>query len=370
VSDNGSRIPAELSSRPPRIVLVLGGGGMKGMVHVGVLRALGRLGIHVDEVIGTSIGAVIGALYCSGMGVQELDELTQDLSRRDFFRLNVLKILVKGYRHASLYKGELFMDFLEQRLPAKTFDDLDRPFFCNALSLVDGSMRYFGLPGQKTIPLAKAVYASASLPGIFEPLEYEGDHLIDGGIADSLPLRLARARRADLIIAVDLSVRDYRARAEFRPSLPFILYRSFEVSQEALVEQNLHAYGGPDLIHLKPPVGHLGLFNFEDLNELVDLGERKAIEVLASHPRTRYLCSNEEVERLRLAGREARNYVGVKVDTDACINCGICHVTCATNGFVAAEEGSVLLKAQNYECPRDGGCVRNCPVGAIEIEFP
>ena len=146
---------------------------MKGVVHVGVLRALTRLGIQVDEVIGTSIGAVIGALFCSGLSVENLDELTQDLSRRDFFRLNVLKFLVKGYRHASLYKGELFMDFLDQRLPVKTFQELDRPFFCNALSLIDGSMRYFGLPGQDSISLKEAVYASASLPGIFEPLEYE-----------------------------------------------------------------------------------------------------------------------------------------------------------------------------------------------------
>lgn len=352
------------------MLLLLGGGGMKGVVHVGVLRALERVGIRVDEVIGTSIGAVIGALFASGMTVEELDTLTHDLTRKDFFRLNVLKFLVKGYRHASLYKGARFMDFLEENLPCKTFQELKLPFMCNALSLDNGSMRYYGLPGQDEIPLAKAVYASASLPGIFEPLEYEGDHLIDGGIADSMPLRLARARRADLIIAVDLSIRDYAARSQFRRSLPYILYRSFEVAQEALVEQNLHAYGGPDLIHLKPPVESYGLFHFDELDDLINLGERKALETLTSHPRTRALCRPEEVEKMRLLGRGVKPYVAVEVDEETCINCGICHATCSTNGFADSEAGPVLVKAHNYECPRDGGCLRNCPADAIRLVFP
>ena len=343
---------------------------MKGMVHLGVLRALDKLGIEIDEIIGTSIGAVIGSLVASGMSVEDLYELTQDLSRKDFFRLNVLKFLVKGYRHASLYKGELFRKFLEDNIPCKHFSELKKPFFCNALSLVTGSSIYFGLPGLDQIELYKAVYASASLPGIFEPLEHDGDHLVDGGISDSMPLRFARSRKPDVIIAVDLSVRDYRDRSEFRKSLPWILYRSFEVAQEALNEQNLHAYGGPDVVLIKPPVGHLGLFQFDDLDELVRLGEQKALEILTSHPRTRGLCNEEIVKKMEMLGRSRRPYVDVRVDESICINCGVCEVTCATDGFVASENGPVLLKAHNYECPEDGACMRNCPTGAITLDFP
>jgi len=354
----------------PRVLLILGGGGMKGMVHVGVLKALQRLGIHVDEIVGTSIGAVIGAIYAGGMDVANLHEMTLDLSKRDFFRLKVLKFLVKGYRHASLYKGKHFLRFLEETMPKRSFDELDIPFFCNALSIDTGSMRFFGMPGSRDIDLAQAVYASATLPGIFEPLEYEGNHYMDGGIADSLPLRFARSRRPDLIIAVDLSIRDYRDRAQFRRSLPWILYRSFEIAQESLNELNLHSQGGPDLVQIKPPVGHLGLFEFSELEELIHLGERKTMEILCSHPRTRGLCDPDEVERVRLKGHEVRPYVKVTVDESACINCGLCHVTCATDGFTASEQGPVLLKKENYECPRDGACMRNCPTGAIELRFP
>lgn len=360
---------APIRSRP-RTLLLLGGGGMKGTVHVGVLRALTKLGIAVDEIIGTSIGAVVGAMFASGLSVPELEEITGDLTRKDFFRIKVLKFLVKGYRHASLYKGERFMRFLEDTIPRATFAELDLPFFCNALSLTSGSTRYFGLNGADDIPLCKAVYASASLPGIFEPLEWQGDHLIDGGIVDSLPLRLARARRPDLIIAVDLTAREYGKKAQFRRSLPWILYRSFEVAQDALNELNLHSHAGTDVIHIKPDVGHLGIFEFDDLHGLIDLGERQALETLASHPRTKALCDPAVVARVRMLGRERKPYATITLDENVCINCGVCHVTCATEGYAASENGSVLLKPHNYECTLDGGCVRNCPVGAIEIQFP
>ncbi len=343
---------------------------MKGMVHVGVLKALSRLRLPVDEIIGTSIGAVIGALYASGFEVEDFEELTQELRQKDFFKLNVLKFLYKGYRHASLYKSGPFLSFLESRLGDKGFGDLRIPFFCNALSLETGGMHYFGVPGGREISLKEAVYASAALPGIFEPLAWNGEHLMDGGIADSLPLRLARARGAELIIAVDLSAPDQSARTTYKNSLPYILYRSFEISQEALVEMNLHAYGGPDLVHLKPPVGHLGLFKFNDLEELIQLGERTAIETIASHPLSSSYCAPEIVDEVRLKGRERRRFVEVKVDTEACVHCGVCFATCATDGFVPAKRGSVLLKAHNYECPRDGACAKNCPTGAIRLTYP
>jgi NTE family protein len=365
--DSQSRA-SPLRSRP-RTLLVLGGGGMKGMVHVGVLRALHKLGIVVDEIIGTSIGACVGSFYASGISVPELETLVSELTKKDFFQIKVLKFLVKGYRHQSLYKGETFMRFLEDRLPAKSFADLELPFFCNALSLDSGRVRYFGLPGCDSIPLTQAVYASASLPGIFEPLEWEGDHLIDGGIVDSLPLRLARARKADLIIAVDLSMREF-GENQFRKSLPWILFRSFELAQEAATEHNLHAHAGVDMIHIKAPVGHLGVFDFSDLSALVDLGERQTLEVLASHPRTSGLCDPNIVEELRVLGRTRKPYAGIVVDQETCIHCGVCRVTCATDAFTAAESGTVVLKAKNYECTLDGACVRNCPVDAIDLTLP
>ncbi len=210
----------------PRVVLVLGGGGMRGWTHIGVLRALERLGLVVDEVVGTSMGAVMGAMYASGMDSKAIEGAASEFSVKDYFKLNLLKFLVKGYRHASVYKGKAFMESLKKFLP-ESFEELKIPFFCNALSLTSGVMQYFGLPKAPLVPLANAVYASSCLPGIFEPLELDGDYFIDGGMAETLCLKLARARRPDLIIAVDLTIKDHHTKTPYRATLPHILFQAY-----------------------------------------------------------------------------------------------------------------------------------------------
>ena len=351
----------------PRTVLVLGGGGMKGMAHIGVLKALARLQIPVDEVIGTSIGAVIGAMFAAGHQVPELLEMVGDLSRKDYFRLNLLKFLTRGYRTVSLYQGRNFHAFLQGHFGDQTFADLALPFFCNALSLTTGAQRYFGLPGMDQVPVADAVYASSCLPGIFEPLALGGDFLIDGGIAETLPLRLARTRKADLILAVDLSIREYGTTRPWKPSLPHVLFRAFEIAEESLNEFNLHLHGGNDIVLMKPKVGHLGIFDFEDLDEIVALGEREALEVLSTHVLTRGLCEPEALRSAERLARRSRNHVELEVDLNHCVHCGICAVTCATDGYAAVAQGDVVRKVQNYECTRDGACQRNCPTNAIRL---
>jgi NTE family protein len=364
--DNGRRGDSAAPSRP-RTILVLGGGGMKGMAHIGVLKALERLRIPVDEVIGTSIGAVIGAMFAAGHGVPQLMEMVSDLSRKDYFRLNLLKFLTRGYRTVSLYQGANFHAFLKGHFQDSTFADLKLPFFCNALSLTTGAQRYFGLPGTDQVPVADAIYASSCLPGIFEPLAMGGDFLIDGGIAETLPLRLARARKADLILAVDLSIRDYGATRPWKPSLPHVLFRAFEIAEEALNEFNLHLHGGNDIVLMKPKVGHLGIFDFQQLDEIVALGEREALEMLSTHVLTRGLCDPEALRSAERLARHPRDHVHLDVDLNLCIHCGICAVTCATQGFAAVAQGDVVRKVQNYECTRDGACQRNCPTNAVRL---
>jgi hypothetical protein len=101
----------------PRTILVLGGGGMRGWSHIGVIRALERLGVEVDEVIGTSMGSVIGGLYAGGLDSHSIESVADEFSVKDYFKLNLLKFLVKGYRHASVYKGKAFNQALERFLP-------------------------------------------------------------------------------------------------------------------------------------------------------------------------------------------------------------------------------------------------------------
>ena len=353
---------------PRRTVLVLGGGGMRGYCHIGVIRAIERLGLQIDEVVGTSMGAVMGGLYATGMDSRRIEEVASQITFKDYFRLNLLKFLVKGYRHASVYKGKTFHQFLRRWLPQERFAELPRPFFCNALSLKTGKSRFFGLPGADNVPVGDAVYASACLPAVFEPMELDGDHYIDGGMTETLGLRLAKARTPDLVIAVDLSHRDLHAEIPYRASLPHILSQTYEMMGMALNEQNLHRYVDDKTVLIKPKVSHVGLLDMPDVTEIVRLGEREAMEALTTHPLTRYRCDPVVVAEEDRAAHSPRDHVRLYVDMNACIHCGICAATCATHGYAAVPIGDVVRKLHNYECTRDLACERNCPTGAIRLD--
>jgi NTE family protein len=356
------------AARPHKTVLVLGGGGMRGFCHIGVIRAIERLGLQIDEVVGTSMGAVVGGLFAAGLGSRRIEEVAGEISLQNYFQLNLLKFLVRGYRHASVYKGRNFHELLRGWLPQAQFAELPRPFFCNALSLTSGASRFFGLPGSDSVPVADAVYASACLPTIFEPMEIGGDHYIDGGMTETLALRIARARHADLVIAVDLSHRDLHVKVPYKASLPHILFQTYEVMGQALNEHNLHRYVDERTVLVKPKVSHLGLLDMPDVGEIVRIGEQEAIEVLTTHPLTRYLCRPEVVAEQDRRVSRPRDHVRLEVDMNACIHCGICAATCATQGYAAVPLGDVVRKLHNYECTRDMACERNCPTGAIRLE--
>lgn len=350
-----------------RTVLVLGGGGMRGFCHIGVIRAIERLGLRVDEVVGTSMGAVVGALWAAGLDSERIEAVANEISLKQYFRLNLVKFLVRGYRHASVYKGEAFHALLRHWLPQARFAELARPFFCNALSLERGASRFFGLPDDDAVPVADAVYASACLPGVFEPLAIGGDHYIDGGMTEVLALRLAKARAADLVIAVDLTYRDPHTAVPFRASLPHILFQTYEVMGQALNEHNLHRYVDERTVLCKPKVSQYGLLDMPPVPEVIRLGEQEALEVLSTHPLLRYRCDPEVVAATERRIAWPRDHVQLEVDPNACIHCGICAATCATQGYAAVPFGSVVRKLHNYECTRDQACERNCPTGAIRL---
>ncbi len=354
--------------RTTRCSLVLGGGGMRGFAHVGVIRALERLGIVPTQIIGTSMGSVIGGLYASGLDSHQIEATLAKLDLRRFFRLNLLKFLVKGYRHASLYKGRAFHDMLRDTIPARTFAELPRPFVCNALSLTTGALRYFGLPGTPDVPVADAIYASSCLPGVFEPIELDGDHYIDGGMAETLSLKVAKVHKPDLVIAVDLSFRDNHKSTPYRATLPHILFQTYEIMGSVLNEHNLHRHVTQEVVVLKPKMQAFGLLDEPDLTEVVRLGEREALDVLTTHANTRHLCDPAVVLQVERTIRVPRDFVELQVDMNACIHCGVCAITCATQGYADVSIGNVVRKLHNYECTRDAACERNCPTRAIRLQ--
>jgi NTE family protein len=363
-SKNGARLAP--FSKAPRIVLVLGGGGMRGMAHVGVLKAMRTLGIRYDAIVGTSIGSLVGAMAAGGFSIEHMESVIATIQKEHYFRLNFVKLLLKGTRAPSMYSGDTFRERLADMLPERAIAELDVPFFCNAVRLETGGTVFWGAPAFDDVSLIDAVYSSCALPGVFEPLEIGGFHYMDGGIVDPVPLRFAKSLAPDIIIAVDLTVKATSKTPNWKSRLPTTLYRAFEIAEEVVAEQNLHMHVDARTALIQPKVGHLGRFEFQDVPEIVRLGEEEAIKVLTAHAATRELVTQDLIEGLACPV-VPRDHVTVRIDPAACIGCGLCEMVCETDAFWARGPTASVRKLANYECTRDHACTRSCPTGAIRL---
>jgi NTE family protein len=178
--------------RNRKVGLALGGGAARGLAHIGVIKALSQAGIHVDYVAGTSVGSVIGALYCAGYSWQEIKETAKHLN---WGRLISPTIPVIG-----LAKTNKLEHFLENLLKKRSFEDLEIPFCAVAVDISTGREVLL-----KSGSVARAVQASSSIPGIFEPTKIDGMLLVDGGLINNVPSDVVREMGAGLVIAVDLN---------------------------------------------------------------------------------------------------------------------------------------------------------------------
>lgn len=180
----------------PRIALVLGGGGARGLAHIGVLKVLDEEKIPIDMIVGTSVGALVGALYSAGEPVSRIETIGQSV---DWNNLADVKgsSLVKLIIHEQLLSAEKLEHYLNDKIGPKRFSDLPIPFACVATDLMSGE-RLIMRDGEVAI----AARASATIPGIFAPVEYRHRFLVDGGIYDNLPTDVAKLLGADIVIAV------------------------------------------------------------------------------------------------------------------------------------------------------------------------
>ena len=168
----------------PKIGLALSGGGAKGAAAIGALKVIEEAGVKVDYIAGTSIGAVIGALYASGYTTAELEEMIVSQNLLEAFQ---------GHRVEEKLKS-----LLAER-GVKKFKDTTIPFCCVAVDIDDMSEVLLANGS-----LHKAVLASMSIPEIYEPVEWKGMRLADGGLLNNLPVDVVRDMGADIVIAIDL----------------------------------------------------------------------------------------------------------------------------------------------------------------------
>ncbi len=201
------------TSARPTVALALGGGGMRGAAHIGVLKALEQAGIPIDYIVGSSIGSVVGGLYCAGVPLEKIAESGRNGSMYEAYmpRYVALKLALRPLAKLTylfhkapsggLTSGKRFERFLERLLPTgvETTDDLPIPFACVAARLTDGKACLL-TKGK----LTNLIRASSSIPILVCPVEIDGHLYTDGGIRNNLPCAQARRTGADIVIAVSV----------------------------------------------------------------------------------------------------------------------------------------------------------------------
>ena len=179
--------------REPKVALVLSGGSARGFAHVGVLRVLEQEKIPIHLIVGTSVGSLIGGLYAADPDSFQLEWTAFKLDKNDIMDVSLI------YSKLGPVQGARLESFVEQHVKAKRIEDTKIPFVPVATDLNTGETVTL-----EKGPLAKAIRASSSIPGIFVPVVFGSRTLVDGGVTNNLACDIARQKGADVVIAVNL----------------------------------------------------------------------------------------------------------------------------------------------------------------------
>ncbi len=283
--------PAPAPQARPRIGLVLSGGGARGIAHVGVLKILERERIPIDVISGTSMGAIVGGLYASGMSAAQIEAellkvnwsevftnrvdrslLSQRLKEDDFKLSPALEFgMNNGELRApmSALYGRGFEALLRRyTMPVRNLTDFSKlpiPFRAVATNMESGKQVVLG-----SGDLAHALRSSMSVPGVFAPTEFDGQILGDGMLVDNLPVDVAKAMGADVLIAVNIGAT--LAGRETLSSVGGLTSQMLSILTEQNVQRSLALLGPKDVL-LTPELGALSAGDFDKTAELIQLGE-------------------------------------------------------------------------------------------------
>lgn len=278
--DNPCPLPAFYVPEKIRVGLVLGSGGVRGMAHVGVLHELEANGIPIDLIVGCSAGSIVGALYADNPNAAQTKRAVWSL------RTNVLLDIDIWECRYGLSQGRSMHRVLDRHLRAETFDQLKIPLVIVASDLHRGELVVMG-----SGDLVKSVQASCSIPFVFVPCDHHERILVDGGVINPVPVRVAHDLGAHIVIAVDLCELLDKT---FPTNLFQIVTRSAEI---AFMWQNEVCTRKAEVI-IRPKTCGIGTFNDELKEQLYLAGRRAAREQM---PKIKALLA-ELPEDLRQGG--------------------------------------------------------------------
>lgn len=256
------KLPNLFRKNPHVIGLALSGGATHGAAHIGVLKALESEGIHPNCVAGTSAGALIGAAYCAGVPIAEIERLFLELDWPDLLRFTIKPKL-------SFFDAQPLEYFLKTKIGDLKFSDLKIPFAAIACDITTGERIVLDKG-----PLATAIRASSAFPALFPPVEVENRILIDGGIIDNLPVEQVRAMGATLTIGSDVSRRSRKMKTPENP---------IEVLFSAIyIMQDRSAYFSADDCDflIQPDIAEYSAWGFKHAEKMVDAGQVATEKIL------------------------------------------------------------------------------------------
>jgi len=269
--------PPMVMKKQPRVALVLGGGGARGYAHVGVIKVLHEAGIPIDLIVGTSAGALVGAMYADSKDPQKIEKVMLSAKFFDFADFAVFPLL-----HAPI-TGHKYQRFILDHINARNFNALKIPFVSTATDLKTGEQIV-----HSSGPLAPAINASSAMPGAVRPVELYGHLLTDGAMVAPIAVNVAKRYHPKMIIAVNVD-------NELPPVMPNtfvgVLQRAITISWHKLGE---YTASGADIV-IHPELGNGGTFNINDKEIFYKSGIKAAKAAL---PKIRKMVASKTQTKL------------------------------------------------------------------------
>lgn len=237
----------------PRIGVALGGGSARGFAHIGVLKALEQAGVKPEVIVGTSAGSLVGAFYAAGFTPWQIEEVA----------LRIREVDVADFASANkrgMLAGDALWRVVNDFLKGARIEQLKMRYAAVTTDLKTGDLQVL-----RQGPVADAVRASCSIPGVFVPREMGGRELVDGGLVSPLPVKVTRQLGCDMVLAVDVAARPRRS--EFS-GLYEVILQSFEIMGRALADQESAT---ADLV-IRPDTGLYASSDFTVRKEMIQVG--------------------------------------------------------------------------------------------------
>lgn len=349
--------PGKEEKKDWTFALVLGGGGLRGLAHVGALQAIETRGWEPAEVIGCSIGSLVAATWASGFSTSEMEGIARSLRRRDIFALAHSDMAFKRLRAPALYRPDPLENLVLGLLGEATFTELPKRLIISSVDINSGMVMYWGLPGLDHVKVADAVIASCSLPGFFPPREIEGRFFVDGALVDNLPVRLAGTRGHDAVVAVDVSSPNALRDDVQSSGFASVYERASEIVFQQAMERHLLTWTKPPLLLAQPRVEHVPMFSFDHTGEMIAEG-RRAMSLAMD-------LAQDDVRREK-GGIYPKRLVQLGVLRERCIGCGTCVAIAPPGTFHMDAEGKAVPPREPVAWSAvDGNYVRHCPTYAI-----